>query len=119
MTDEDLAALRRDKRAEYLALGMDPKEAALEAERAASQLKARLDWLKSRFARMKALHAALADYWGDYFEAHPEADPDDPDFDEAGLPEPPEQAELETIEAEIEAVRLHDRWPRHLHWPGV
>ena len=32
------------------------------------------------------------------------------------LPDPPEQAEADALWAEIEAVREHDRWPRHLYW---
>ena len=35
------------------------------------------------------------------------------------LPPPPEQAELDAIQAQIRAVIDHDRWPRGLHFKGI
>ena len=37
-------------------------------------------------------------------------------FTSGALPEPPEQAELDAIHAQIRAVIDHDRWPRELYF---
>jgi hypothetical protein len=46
--------------------------------------------------------------------------PEDLDEDELdALPEPPEQAALAAIHAELDAVRYQDKWPQHLHWGNI
>jgi hypothetical protein len=95
-------------------LGIPAAEAAAEAERRVGRMEARLDWLKAQFERMRALHDAMGDYWARMFDAHPELDVDDPAWDD--FPEPPEALECHRIEDALMDVRLHDRWPRHLHF---
>ena len=68
---------------------------------------------------MDALIAAqrkVDDAWSRIFDALPE-DMDDDELDQ--IPPPPEQAELDAILAEIEAVRDQDKWPRGLYFKNV
>lgn len=117
-TDSDWADFRRRRIAGDLALGLAPEAARAAAERAEAQTRARLDWLSGRYERTTCLWKFLGDYWRDFFAAHPELDEEDPD--PALLPpDPPEQAELEAIEAEIAAARDRDVWPRHLYFADV
>lgn len=77
-----------------------------------SRLAARVAWVKERIADLKAAQQRVFDAWDRIFD---ELGDDLHDELEA-IPEPPEQAELDAIHAELDAVREHDRWPRHLHW---
>ena len=43
-------------------------------------------------------------------------DLDDDELEAMNIPDPPEQAELDAIHAEIDAVLEHDRWPKELYW---
>jgi len=83
-----------------------------EAE-AEARIEARYAWVKRRIADLKAAQKRVEEAWDRIFDALPD-DLDDEALE--AIPEPPEQAELDAILAEIEAVRDHDRWPRHLHW---
>lgn len=58
----------------------------------------------------------MQEAWDRIFEALPD-DLDDEEVD--AIPPPPEQAELDAIFDEIEAVRDHDKWPRELHFKDV
>jgi len=80
---------------------------------AEARVAARVAWVKQRIADLKAAQKRVDEAWTRIFDAQPE-DLDDDALE--AIPEPPEQAELDAIFAEIEAVRDHDRWPRHLHW---
>ncbi|MEA3010191.1 MAG: hypothetical protein QOJ91_1883 [Sphingomonadales bacterium] len=120
LTEADWAEFRRDRIAEHLALGLPEAAAAAAAERAEARTKARLQWLRGRFERMTELWISLGAYWAAFEEAHPDIDlvePDDRDL--PLLADPPEQAELEAVEAEIAAARDHDSWPRHLYFGEV
>lgn len=120
LTEADWAAFRRGRIEEHLALGLPPEAAAAAAERAEARTKARLEWLRGRLVRMSELWASLGAYWAGFAEAHPDIDliePDDRDL--PLLVDPPEQAELEAVEAEIAAARDHDAWPRHLYFDEV
>ncbi|HEX9965279.1 MAG TPA: hypothetical protein VGB04_09895 [Allosphingosinicella sp.] len=120
MTDSDWEAFRRDRIAEHIALGLPDAAAAAAAERAEARTKARLEWLRGRFVRMTELWVVLGAYWAAFAEANPGIDlvePDDRDL--PLLADPPEQAELEAVEAEIAAARDHDVWPRHLYFGEV
>jgi hypothetical protein len=120
MTESDWADFRRNRIADDLALGIPEKAAAEAAARAEARAKARLEWLRERFERMTELWTLLGRYWADFADAHPEIDLEEPD--DSDLPmliDPPEQAELEAIEAEIAAARDRDVWPRHLYFDEV
>jgi len=118
LTDADWADFRRHRIADDLALGLSPEVAKAAAERAEAQTRARLAWLRGRFERLTELWKFLGDFWNEFFDSHPELDEEDPD--PACLPpDPPEQAELEAIEAQIAAVRDRDIWPRHLYFDQI
>jgi hypothetical protein len=120
LTDADWADFRRARIADHVALGLPEEAAAAAAARAEARTRARLEWLRERFERMAILWTMLGRYWNDFAEAHPEIDLEEPD--DRDLPlliDPPEQAELEAVEAEIAAARDRDVWPRHLYFDGV
>lgn len=119
-TRADWAEFRRARIADHVALGLPREAAAAAAARAEARSKARLEWLQERFERMTQLWSLLGRYWADFAEAHPEIDLEEPD--DCDLPlliDPPEQAELEAVEAEIAAARDRDVWPRHLYFDEV
>lgn len=118
LTEADWSDFRRHRIADDLALGLSPEAAKAAAEQAEAQTRARLDWLRGRFERLSQLWDALSIFWGDFFDRHPEIDDEDPD-PELLPPDPPEQAELEAIEAEIAAARDRDLWPRHLYFGEI
>ena len=115
MTEADWAEFRRARIADHVALGLPREAAAAAAERAEARTRARIEWMRGRLERMTELWIWLGRYWADYAEAHPEIDLED----EHGVPDPPEQAELEAVEAEIAAARDRDIWPRHLYFDEV
>jgi hypothetical protein len=120
LTDSDWAEFRRARIADHVALGLPQEAAAAAAERAEARTKARLEWLRGRFERLNALWTLLGRYWADFADAHPEIDMEEPE--DRHLPlliDPPEQAELEAVEAEIAAARDRDVWPRHLYFDEV
>ena len=120
LTDADWAEFRRARIADHVALGFGQEAAAAAAERAEARTRARIEWMRGRFERMTQLWAWLGRYWADFAEAHPEIDLEEPD--DRDLPlliDPPEQAELESVEAEIAAARDRDVWPRHLYFDEV
>jgi hypothetical protein len=120
LTEADWAEYRRARIADHVALGLPREAAAAAAERSEARSKARLEWLRERFERMTQLWAFLGRYWSDFADAHPEIDLEDPDDrDLPLLVDPPEQAELEAVEAEIAAARDRDVWPRHLYFDEV
>ena len=84
-----------------------------ERERAAARRAARAAWAREIVAAWKAAQEAADEAWMRLVEGLPE-DIDDEEAD--ALPPPPEQAALNAIQAQIDAVRHHDRWPRELYW---
>ena len=120
MTEAEWADFRRALVADQVALGLPRGVAEAAAEQAEARTKARLEWLRGRLERMTELWAWLGRYWADFADAHPEIDLEDPDDrDLPLLVDPPEQAELEAVEAEIAAARDRDVWPRHLYFDEV
>lgn len=95
------------------ALLAEAGRAAQEHEEAEARIAARVAWVHEIIAALKVAHDKVAEAWERIFDALPE-DLDDEELEK--IPEPPEQAELDSILAQIEAVRDHDKWPRHLHW---
>jgi len=120
LTETDWAEFRRARIADHVALGLPQEAAAAAAERAEARTKARLEWLRGRFEQMTELWSWLGRYWADFADAHPDIDLEEPDDrDLPLLVDPPEQAELEAVEAEIAAARDRDVWPRHLYFDEV
>ena len=88
------------------------QNAAAEQEQAAARMAARRAWAEQAIEAFFAAQERVHEAWTRIFRELP-------DFDDEALeqlPDPPEQAEADALWAEIEAVREHDRWPRHLYW---
>ena len=66
---------------------------------------ARVSWGLAHMEKLDRAKAAADAAW-DRLEA------EDPD----GEDEPPEQAELDRLLADVDNLVDHGRWPRHLHW---
>jgi hypothetical protein len=78
-----------------------------------AHIAARFAWLHETIAAHREAQRKVDDAWGRIFDSLP----DDLDEEElAAIPPPPEQAELHAICDQIQAVRDHDLWPRHLYW---
>jgi hypothetical protein len=91
-------------------------QVAGDEDRREARIAARAAWVKERIAALKAAQQRVQDAWDRIFDALPD------DVDEDALetiPDPPEQAEVDAIHAELDAVRHHDRWPKSLHWGDV
>lgn len=74
---------------------------------------ARAAWVERRVEDLRRAQREADAAWSRLLDGLP----DDPDEDAPGaLPEPPEQAALAAIHAELDAVRYQDRWPKELHW---
>lgn len=74
---------------------------------------ARVAWVRETMEALRAAQRNADQAW----ERLVAAFPDDVDDDELeDLPPPAEQAQVDAIHAEINAVIDHDRWPRHLYW---
>lgn len=87
--------------------------AAEEERRAEERVAARVAWVGETMKALRAAQKKVEEAWDRILDALPD-DLNDEELD--ALPEPPEQAELDALFAQIEAVREHDRWPRHLYW---
>jgi len=89
-------------------------QVAGDEDRREARVAARTAWVIERIAALKAAQERVDEAWARIIEALP----DDDDEREAS-PDPPEQAEVDAILAEVDAVRHHDRWPRKLYWGDV
>lgn len=77
---------------------------------------ARMAWVGKTTTAHRRVQKKVCDAWARIFEQYP----DDLDEEELNaIPEPPEQAELNAIEAQISDVLQHDRWPKELYWGGI
>ena len=78
--------------------------------------KARAEWgreiARARHAAQMRADAA----WMHLMAALPE---DATEEEVEAVPPPPEQAELDAIEAQIDDMMKRDKWPRHLYWGGI
>ena len=92
-------------------------QGAGDQDRRDGRVAARLAWVKERIAALEAAQQRADEAWFRIVDALPDDFDDDDDEPEA-IP-PPEQADVDAIHAELEAVRDHDRWPRELHWGDV
>ena len=91
-------------------------QVAGDRDRREARVAARLAWVKERIAALEAAQQRADEAWFRIVDALPD-DLDDDEFE--AIPPPPEQADLDAIHAELEAVRNHDRWPKKLHWGDV
>ena len=79
---------------------------------------ARVAWVEEVSAKWRELHERVDSAWDRIFDALPD-DIDDDELEAMHIPEPPEQAELDALHAQIWAVIDHDKWPKHLYFGGV
>ena len=82
-----------------------------EQEQQEARIAARVAWVKERFAALKAAQQRVFDAWDRILDALPD-DLDDEELEAMDIPDPPEQAELDAIHAELDAVREKDMWPK-------
>jgi hypothetical protein len=82
------------------------------------RIAARVAWAEEISEKWLAMHRRVDAAWDRIFDALPD-DIDDDELEAMHIPEPPEQAELDALHAEIWAVIDHDRWPKHLYFGGV
>jgi hypothetical protein len=85
----------------------DPKEAQRKAARILWTYRTLKAW-EDASQRLEAAWNRLYDTIPDHLTLE--------ERDALNLPEPPEQAELDAIQAQLEAVRERDMWPRELYW---
>lgn len=82
----------------------------------ASRIAHRQAWAAQAVRDLAAAQDRVTQAWDRALDALDEdADEDAGD----ALPDPPEQAEVDRLHAEIDAVRTRDLWPRHLYWGDV
>lgn len=91
-------------------------QAAEEEAHATARKAARVAWVEETMAALKATQDKVTQAWDRIFDALPE-DLDEEEIE--AIPEPPEQAELDALHAQIDAVCKHDKWPRELHFKDV
>ncbi|HYN45248.1 MAG TPA: hypothetical protein VES64_01000 [Allosphingosinicella sp.] len=106
-------AWRRGVVARLMAGAARPAESEAEDARARERRLARMAWAMKRIDDLKRAQKAADAAWMALVAPF-----DDLDEDEE-LPEldpPPEQAALDAIFEEVDAVTEEDRWPAHLHW---
>lgn len=77
------------------------------------RIAARAAWVNEIIAKLRSAQKRADDAWLAAVRALPE---DHTDEELEAIPEPPEQAELDAIHAQIDAVIEEDRWPRELYW---
>ncbi|HYG30609.1 MAG TPA: hypothetical protein VD887_10380 [Allosphingosinicella sp.] len=110
----DYAAIRAEAIAEMIGLGFSDEEAAAEARRTEIRARARADYVRGLIDRLKAANEALEAAWMRWLDENPDWE----EHDEPA-PDPPEQAAVDAIFEEIDAIIAHDRWPQHLHFRDV
>ena len=97
-------------------LGGEPHHplGAAEWKRAA----ARGAWVRETAAAWREAHRRLNAAWGRIFAALP-GDLSDEELEALNLPDPPEQAEVDALWAQLNDVVQNDRWPRKLYLGGI
>ena len=86
--------------------------------REAERREARAAWAKETAAAWREAHRRVDDAWARVFAELPD-DISEEELEAMDLPDPPEQAELDTLHAQLRAVIDKDQWPRELYWGGV
>ncbi len=102
------ATIRRLQKLAAPNLPEDPGQAARHA--------ARTFWVHDIIAALKAAQKRADDAWMALIAGLPE---DAEDGAEEALPDPPEQAVVDALWEQVNAVVEHDRWPRELYFGGV
>ncbi len=114
MTGERAAKRRRQALIEKMKAGAaTPADDEVEEIWLDAMRMARLAWAKDRIEALKRAQKAVFDAWDARLAPYDDLDEDE---EMPELPDPPEQAVLDAVLAEIHAVTEQDRWPRHLHW---
>lgn len=88
---------------------------AEEQQCAGARVAARAAWVHETMAAWKAAQDKVSAAWDRLLEDIPD-DMTSEELDALNFPDPPEQDELDIIQAQLDAVRYHDRRPRELHW---
>ena len=93
-------------------------QAGFECEDAADWRRkaARIAWVQERIAALRAAHKAADQAWERLLSAFPE---DVSEEELETIQPPPEDAEAESILAELNAVIDEDRWPERLYFGGL
>jgi hypothetical protein len=89
---------------------------ARDQEAAAARIAARAAWVNEVVPALFAAQDRVHQAWIRMFDALPD---DLTDEQAEALPEPPEQAELDALQAQIDAVLERDQWPPHLYWGDI
>lgn len=84
-----------------------------DAQQRAARIAARIAWALTTIDAFFAAQERVSEAWECILDDLPDG-LDEEELD--ALPDPPEQAEADALAAQIEALRDHGRWPRHLHW---
>jgi hypothetical protein len=77
---------------------------------------ARCAWARETVAALRAADRKVDAAWERIFDALPDELSDE---ELEAIPEPPEQAEVDAIHAQIRAAIDEDRWPRELYFGGI
>jgi hypothetical protein len=89
--------------------------ALLEADEPADPLKAaRWRWVRCTARAWADAQRRCEAAWDELMKDIPEEE-----IDEVELPEPPEEAEVNALWAQLDDVIQADRWPRELYWGGI
>jgi hypothetical protein len=90
---------------------------------------ARCAWARETVAALRAADRKVDAAWERIFDALPDELSDersaqscrghDEHWSLEAIPEPPEQAEVDAIHAQIRAAIDEDRWPRELYFGGI
>jgi hypothetical protein len=113
----DWAAFRVRVVGEMRGIGVPAEKAAAEARVMEGRMRARIGWMRERFAEMVRLQNQAGDAYCRAMDARPDVDWDSDDAPD--LPPPAEEAAAEAILLEIRAAVDGGRWPRHLYFHAV
>jgi len=98
---------------------MNTLRALLEADEPADPRKAaRLSWLRLTAAAWQDANKRVHSAWSRTLARLPD-DISDEELEELELPDPPEQAEVDALWAQLNDVVQHDKWPKELYWGGI
>ena len=76
---------------------------------------ARGAWVRETVDALRQANARLFAAWDRVFDELPD-DIDDEELEAMNLPDPPEQAEVDRLWAQLNRVMQYDRWPKELYW---
>ena len=82
------------------------------------RIQARVAWVRETIAALTDANDRVFAAWQRIFESLPD-DIDDEELEAMHIPDPPEQAEVDAIHAELDAALERDEWPAHLYFGGI